>query len=56
MPGANILHNRVGIAYQAWFKDKFNASDKSITEDMVTEQLADFSRNMDATSLSTSQI
>ena len=56
MPGTNILHNKVGITYQARFKDKVNASDTSITEDMVTEQLASFSRNMDVTSLSTSQI
>ena len=35
---------------------KFNASDESITEDMVNEQLTGFNRNMDATSSSTSQV
>ena len=44
MTGTDILHNKVGITYQASFKDKFNVPYESVTDHVVTENLADFKK------------
>ena len=49
MTGTYTLHDTVGIAYQARLKDDIDVTNESTTENIVTEQLVDFKRNLDVT-------
>ena len=52
MTGTDTLHDTVGIAYQARFKDNIVVRNELIIENKITEQLIDFNRNLDVTSAS----
>ena len=50
--GTDTLHDTVGIAYQARFKDNIDITNESTIENEITEQLVDFNKNLDVTSAS----
>ena len=52
MTGTDTLHDTVGIAYQARFKDNIDVRNELTIENKITEQLIDFDRNLDVTSAS----
>ena len=52
MTGTDTLHDTVGIAYQAQFKDNIDITNELTIENKITEQLVDFNRNFDVTSAS----
>ena len=55
MTGTDTLHDPVGIAYQARFKDIIDVANESTIENKVTEQLVDFNGSLDVT-LASSQV
>ena len=55
MTGTDTLHDPVGIAYQARFKDDIDVTNESTIGNKVTEQFVDFNRNLDVT-LASSQV
>ena len=52
MTRTDTLHDTVGIAYQARFKDNIDVRNELTIENKITEQLIDFNRNLDVTSAS----
>ena len=52
MTGTDTLHDTVGIAYQARFKDNIDITNELTIENKITEQLVEFNRNFDVTSAS----
>ena len=55
MAGTDTLHDTVGIAYQARFKDNIDVTNE-LTIENKTEQVVDFNRNLDVTSASSQVI
>ena len=55
MTGTDTLHDTVGIAYQARFKDNIDVTNE-LTIENKTEQVVDFNRNLDVTSASSQVI
>ena len=55
MTGTDSLHDPVGIAYQARFKDNIDVTNESTIENKVTEKLVDFNGSLDVT-LASSQV
>ena len=55
MTGTDTLHDPVGIAYQARFKDILDVTNESTIENKVTEQLVDFNKKLGVT-LASSQV
>ena len=55
MTGTDTLHDPVGIAYQARFKDILDVANESTIENKVTEKLVDFNGSLDVT-LASSQV
>ena len=52
MTRTDTMHDTVGIAYQARFKEDIDVTNESTIKNIVTEQLLDFNRNLDVTSAS----
>ena len=52
LTGTDTLHDTVGIAYQARFKDNIDVTNELTIENKITEGLVDFNRNLDVTSAS----
>ena len=55
MAGTDTLHDTVGIAYQARFKDNIDVTNE-LTIENKTEQVVDVNRNLDVTSASSQVI